>query len=37
VFNPELDMEAARDNALQGIENARAAVRKQKPFWRRWL
>lgn len=37
VFDPDLDEEAARDNALESIDKARAAIRKQKPFWRRWF
>ncbi|ARU03815.1 hypothetical protein CCO03_03160 [Comamonas serinivorans] len=37
VFDPELDMEEARTHALSAIDKAREAVRKAKPFWRRWL
>lgn len=37
VFDPDLDREAARDIALEGIDKAKAAIRKQKPFWRRWF
>ncbi|MDG9926952.1 MULTISPECIES: hypothetical protein [unclassified Pseudomonas] len=37
VFDPDLDREAARASALEGIDKAKAAIRKQKPFWRRWF
>ncbi|WP_220813240.1 hypothetical protein [Pseudomonas paralcaligenes] len=37
VFNPDWNGKNERDNALKGIDKAKAAIRKQKPFWRRWF
>ena len=35
--DPESDSEARLTSAREGVAAAQQALKKQKPFWRRWL
>ncbi|MGP1681394.1 MAG: hypothetical protein ACTS8S_03590, partial [Giesbergeria sp.] len=37
VHDPKEDSEKLLSDSKNGVETAQAAIRKQQPFWRRWL
>ncbi|MDR1968976.1 MAG: hypothetical protein LBQ32_09855 [Burkholderiaceae bacterium] len=37
IFHPDHDGSQALERARDGVERARQALRKQRPWWRRWI